>query len=143
MADYATVEDVIELYRPLTEEEAARTASILPVISARLREEARKRGHDLDQMIAADDSGDLAVVAKSVTVDITARYLMTPTSGPSYGPVTQFTESAGGYSATGTFLNPGGGLFIKKSELAALGLRRQKYGVVDIYADPWNTDNPL
>lgn len=143
MADYATVADVMDLYRPLTEEEAARVEAILPMISARLREEARKRGRDLDQMISDDESGDLALVAKSVEVDITARYLMTPTAAPSYGPMTQFTESAGGYSATGTFLNPGGGLFIKKSELAALGLRRQKYGVVDIYADPWNTDNPL
>ena len=51
-------------------------------------------------------------------------------------PMTQFSESALGYSASGTFLVPGGGLFIKSSELARLGLKRQKYGVIDL----WQSD---
>lgn len=50
--------------------------------------------------------------------------------------MTQFSESALGYSASGTFLVPGGGLFIKTSELARLGLRRQKYGVIET----WQSD---
>ena len=70
-------------------------------------------------------------VAKSVTVDVVARTLMTSTD---HEPMTQMTQSAGGYSATGTFLVPGGGLFIKKSELARLGLRRQRIGVIDFYS---------
>jgi len=47
-------------------------------------------------------------------------------------PMSQFSESALGYTVSGTFLSPGGGLFIKKSELARLGLRRQKIGVIDL-----------
>ena len=72
-------------------------------------------------------------MAKSVTVDVVARALMTSTDQE---PMTQVTESAGGYSASGTFLIPGGGLFIKTSELARLGLRRQKYGVMELYGQP-------
>ena len=36
-------------------------------------------------------------------------------------------------SMSGTFLTPGGGLFIKRSELARLGLRQQRLGVLDVY----------
>ena len=71
-------------------------------------------------------------VVKSVTVDIVARTLMTSTDQE---PMTQFNQSALGYSASGSFLVPGGGLFIKKSELARLGLRRQRYGVMNLYGD--------
>ena len=72
----------------------------------------------------------LALVAKSVAVDVAARALMTSTDQE---PMTQLTQAAGGYSASGSFLVPGGGLFIKKSELARLGLRRQRMGVIELY----------
>jgi hypothetical protein len=47
--------------------------------------------------------------------------------------MTQMSESALGYTVSGTYLSPGGGLFIKKTELARLGLRRQRIGVVNLY----------
>ncbi|MBQ8648371.1 MAG: phage Gp19/Gp15/Gp42 family protein [Oscillospiraceae bacterium] len=128
MTAYATVEDLATLWRPLTEAETARAAAVLEVVSASLRTAARQAGRDLDSMIAADP--DLAEVARSVAVDVTARTLMTSTDQE---PMTQMSQSAGGYSASGTFLVPGGGLFIKRSELARLGLRRQRYGVIEFY----------
>lgn len=69
---------------------------------------------------------------KSVVVDVVARTLMTSTDTE---PMTQRSESALGYSVSGTYLVPGGGLFIKKSELARLGLKRQRIGVIDLYDD--------
>jgi hypothetical protein len=48
-------------------------------------------------------------------------------------PTSQFAQAALGYSVSGTYLVPGGGLFIKKSELARLGLKRQQIGVIDFY----------
>lgn len=140
-ANYATVQDVIDLYRPLTPAEEAKTTKLLPVISDRLRYEAEKVRMDLDAKVAA--SAVFANVARSVTVDIVARALMTPTDSGDLGPMTQISQSAGGYSASGTFLNPGGGLFIKNSELAALGIRRQRYGGIGIYADPWHPDHAI
>ena len=71
----------------------------------------------------------LVSVAKSVTVDVVARTLMTSTDAE---PMSQVSQTAGPYSISGTYLVPGGGLFIKKSELARLGLRRQKIGVIDL-----------
>lgn len=81
-------------------------------------------------MVAADDI--YASVVQSVTVDVVARTLMTATNQE---PMTQSTESALGYSWSGSFLVPGGGLFIKNSELSRLGLRRQRYGVIEFYGD--------
>lgn len=129
--DYATLDDLTLLWRPMTEAEQVRAAALLPIICASLRNEAAKVGKDLDAMLEA--SADLAAVAKSVTVDVVARTLMTATDGE---PMTQMTQSAGGYSASGTFLVPGGGLFIKKSELARLGLRRQRLGGIELYGKP-------
>ena len=126
--DYATVEDLTLLWRPMTPQEEARAEQLLPIICASLRTEANRVGKDLDAMVSAD--ADLAAVAKSVTVDVAARTLMTSTDQE---PMTQVSQGAGGYSASGTFLIPGGGLFIKKSELARLGLRRQRYGVIEVY----------
>lgn len=131
MADYATVQDVVTLWRPLTAAEQTRAEALIPVICSSLRQEAAKVHKDLDAMVAED--ADLAAVAKSVTVDVVARTLMTSTSQE---PMTQYSESALGYSVSGSFLVPGGGLFIKKSELARLGLRRQQIGVIEFYGIP-------
>lgn len=127
MADYATVADVKLLWRNLTPEEETRAGNLIPIICNSLRMEADKVGKDLDEMVA--DSATLASVAKSVVVDVVARTLMTSTDQE---PMTQYSESALGYSVSGTFLTPGGGLFIKSSELARLGLKRQKIGVIDL-----------
>lgn len=125
---YATIDDLTSLWRPMTPEETARAKKLIPLVEASLRAEAAKVGKCLDYMLI--QVPDLAEVAKSVVVDVVARTLMTATNRE---PMSQFTESAGGYSASGTFLVPGGGLFIKKSELARLGLRRQRYGVINFY----------
>ena len=128
MSNYATIADITVLFRKLSLDEQEKAEALLPVVCDSLRYEAKKVGKDLDQMIA--DNKVLANVAKSVVVDIIGRALMTSTDSE---PMTQFTQSALGYSASGTYLVPGGGLFIKKSELAKLGLRRQRYGAWD----PW------
>lgn len=139
MENFATVEDIVSLWRAMTPTETERATALLPVISDSLRNEARKVGKDLDKMIEQDST--LKNVVKSVTVDVTARTLMTSTDSE---PMTQMSESALGYSVSGSYLIPGGGLFIKKSELARLGLKRQKLGAVDLYgADKRNGSDTL
>lgn len=130
MADFATIQDIIDLWRPLKNDETTRAESLLDVVSDSLRVEADRVNKDIDAMIAKSPS--YANVVKSVVVDIIARTLMTSTDQE---PMTQMSESALGYSFQGSFLVPGGGLFIKKSELARLGLRKQRYGVIDFYGE--------
>lgn len=128
MADYATVYDVTDLWREMTPAEEERAEKLITVVSSSLRYEAKKVGKELDAMIEADE--DLAQITKSVVVDVVARALMTSTDQE---PMTQYSEAAGGYSVSGSFLVPGGGLFIKKTELARLGLKRQRIGAIEFY----------
>lgn len=124
---YATIEDIKLLFRALTESEEARAEALLPLVEDSLRMEAIKIGKDLDEMI---EEGELLEnVVTSVVVDVVARTLMTSTNQE---PMTQTSESALGYSFSGSLLVPGGGLFIKRSELARLGLKRQKGMMVDL-----------
>lgn len=129
MANFATIEDLEKLWRVLKPTERERAEGLLKIVSDSLRVEADKVGKNLDELAA--DSDAYASVLKSVTVDVVARTLMTSTDQE---PMTQMTESALGYSYSGSFLVPGGGLFIKDTELKRLGLKRQRYGVIDPYA---------
>ncbi|ADA64776.1 phage Gp19/Gp15/Gp42 family protein [Lactococcus lactis] len=131
MNPFATVDDLTMLWRPLKEDEKERAEKLLEIVSDSLREEADKVGRDLDIMIA-EKPPYFASVVKSVTVDIVARTLMTSTDQE---PMTQTTESALGYSVSGSYLVPGGGLFIKNSELSRLGLKKQRFGVIDFYGN--------
>ena len=126
---FTTTDDVIRLFRPLSAEEMERAAALIPVVEAYIKIEAEKAGKDLDTLLE-DEAYRLVFI--SVVVDVVARTLMTSTNKE---PMTQESQSALGYSWSGTFLVPGGGLFIKKAELSRLGLRRQKYGVIDYYGD--------
>lgn len=126
--NFATIEDLKELWRPLQNEEIVRAQSLLRIVSNSLREEGLKVGKDLDKLVL--ESPSYADVVRSVTVDVVARTLMTATDQE---PMTQTTESALGYSLSASYLVPGGGLFIKNTELSRLGFRRQKYGVVNFY----------
>lgn len=130
MSNFATLEDVSLLWRVLTPSEKPRAEALLKVVSDSLRMQAKRLGKDLDVCVATDPTFES--VARSVTVDVVARTLMTSTNQE---PMTQVAESALGYSFSGSYLVPGGGLFIKDSELKRLGLKRQRYGVIDFYGE--------
>jgi hypothetical protein len=125
---FATIDDITKLFRELTLAETEKANALLPIVSDSIRQEALKVGKNIDKMIKEEKL--LPNVVKSVTVDVVARALMTSTDSE---PMTQVSQSALGYTASGTYLVPGGGLFIKKSELARLGLRRQRYGVIELH----------
>ena len=125
--DYATVSDLELLWRPLDPQEIKKAPEIIEMVCSNLRMEAKKVGKNLDTMIAKNP--DLLNVAKSVVVDVTARYLNSKTDQEA---MTQISQSAMGYTMSGTYLTPGGGLFIKKSELAKLGLKKQRMSGIQL-----------
>ena len=61
--NYATVNDVEDLWREMTQAERKRAEPLIEIISASLRAEARKVGKDLDKMTndihesGTDDTG--------------------------------------------------------------------------------------
>ena len=125
---FASVDDLEILWRKVEIHELCRSEERLRTVSHVLRVEAKKVKTDLDLLVKQDES--YSYLVKSVVVDIVARTLMTSTNQE---PMTQYSESALGYSVSGSFLVPGGGLFIKDSELKRLGLKKQRYGVIDFY----------
>lgn len=134
---YATVEDVTLLWRDLTSDELTRVEALLPVISDELRYQARLVHKDLDEMI--ENLPYLENVAKEVTVSIVSRILRQNTQGEA---MTQESQSGLGYSWSGTYAIPGGGIgnAIMKNDLKRLGLKVQRIGVIDFY-DPRNDNN--
>lgn len=133
MSSFATVQEVVALSgKSMTTEEQERTATLLPLVSDALRYEAQKVGKDLDAMVTADAS--FASVAKLVTVDIVTRALRQSTEGD---PMTQESQSALGYTWSGTYAVPGGGIAnaIMRNDLKRLGLRVQRYGTIEFYSE--------
>jgi len=132
MSAFATLEEVIALTgKNFTADELSRISDLLPLVSDALREEAVKVGRDLDTMISERES--FASVAKLVTVDVVVRAMRQSLEGE---PMTQESQSAINYSWSGTYAIPGGGIAgcIMRNDLKRLGLRRQRYGVVDFYS---------
>lgn len=125
---YVTVDDVIDLFRPLEVCEIDRAEALIPVVEDQLKLKAFNDGKSIDFMIESTPGYRNTYI--SVVVDIVARALMTSTTSE---PMTQYAESGMGYSASGTFLNPGGGLFIKKAELSRLGLGKQRIRGIELY----------
>ena len=131
MADFATVNDVIAISgNTYTAAEQERISTLLPLICDTLRLEANKVGKDLDEMSTSDET--YSSVLKLVTCDIVIRAMRQTQTGD---PLSQESQSANGYTWSGTYAIPGGGIAgaIMNNDLKRLGLRRQKYGVIDFY----------
>lgn len=127
---FATLEDVEILFRTLSVDEQTRVDALLPVISDELRYRAFMVGRDLDAMIVLLPG--LENVAKEVTVSAISRILRQNTTSE---PMTQESQAGLGYSWSGTYAVPGGGIgnAILPSDLKRLGLKRPRIGVIDFY----------
>lgn len=131
MASFATIVDVLEITgKDYTSAETARIEALLELISDTLRVYATNIGKNLDEM--ADASTAYANVLKLTTVDIVIRAIRQSFDGD---PLTQESQSAIGYTWSGTYAIPGGGIAgaIMKNDLKRLGLRRQQYGTIEFY----------
>lgn len=124
---FATVTDITTLWRPLTAAETTRAGALLPLVSDELRVIAYGVGKDIDAMVSASEP--YASVVKVVTVDVVSRILRQSTEGDA---MTQESQSALGYSWSGTYAVPGGGIAnaIMKNDLRKLGLLNQQIGAM-------------
>lgn len=128
MTNYATLDDVTTLVRPIEEAETEKVTQLLTQASARIRLEAQKRGRDFDAMIA--ETPDLAEIARGVVCDMVRRAL---TVNVSQEPLTQVSQSALGYSVSATYAMPGGSLYLMNNEMRALGILRARVSAFDPY----------
>ena len=116
-ASYATVDDLEDFWRPLSEAEQARATVLLALASSRLRLYGKKVGVDVDAQV--QDDPDYAQTVEWVVMEATKRALSTPVDTP---PVDSYQQTAGPYSENYRFTNPSGDLWFKKAELASLGI---------------------
>lgn len=129
---FATVEDLQRLYRPLSADEQSRADALLPLVSDEIRVLGRNYGKDIDAAIAKDSA--YASVVKIVTCDVTFRVLRQNTEGD---VMSQESQSALGYSWSGTFAVAGGGIAnsILNNDLKKLGLLKQQMGSEFLWRD--------
>lgn len=122
---FATVEDIQTLWRPLTADEQTRAEALLPLVSDEIRVLGQNVGKDIDQAIEANPT--YGSVVKIVTVDVVSRILRQSTQGDA---MTQESQSGLGYTWSGTYAVPGGGIAnaIMVNDLKKLGLLKQQIG---------------
>lgn len=126
-ASYATVSDIETYWRTLTSAEQTTASNMISDVSAKIRLRAAGCGKNFDDMIAASE--DLAATAKTIVCQSVINAMKMQESIPA----TQFSESAGGYTVSGTYFTPGGGVKISKTDWRELGLGGQRYGGLDVY----------
>ena len=133
MSAFATLNDVMSLTGKIyTTTEQNRITALLPLVSNALRYEAAKVNKDIDEMISADTTGAYSDVVKLVTVDIVTRVMRQSLDGE---PMSQESQGGLGYTWSGTFAIPGGGIAaaIMKNDLKRLGLKKQKISTIEMW----------
>ncbi len=111
-------------------EQDLRAENLLSLMSDLIRNEGKAIGIDVDARAAADSAYESVV--KLVTCDATARAMRQSTTDT---PLSQESQSGLGYSWSGTYAIPGGGvaMSLMNNERKLLGFRRQRYGVMEIW----------
>lgn len=123
-----TVNDLITRWRSLTESEIDKAETYISDVENALHVYAHDRGYDLDTLLLNPE--ERAGLYTAIVCDIVRREMTALDDTPA---MSQYSQSVNGYSVQGTFLSPGGGLFIKNSELKLLGLQGQKARAVEHY----------
>lgn len=122
---FATVDDIQTLWRPLTADEQSRASALLPLVSDEIRVLGKGVNIDVDEKISKDST--YGSVVKIVTVDVVSRILRQNTEGDA---MTQESQSALGYSWSGSYAVPGGGIAnaIMINDQKKLGFLKQQMG---------------
>ena len=123
MSNFATLEQVLALSgATYTAAEQQRIETLLPFVSDLIRNEGKKVGIDVDRKITADTSYKSVVTL--VTVDVIVRTMRQSTTGD---PMSQESQSGLGYSWSGSYAIPGGGIAMSlmNNELKRLGFKTQ------------------
>lgn len=125
MEPFATPEDYEARQGELSDADAARCRALLEDASAAMRSRFRAfhgRGYEAGVNESFDDN------AKAVCVAVVARSLSVPAA---LAGVTQYSQTTGPYSASATYSNPTGDVYLTRSDLKALGLSGTRVGSID------------
>lgn len=131
MESFATVENLAAYTgKVYTADEQTRITGLLSDASDYIRAKAIVLGKDIDAMIS--ESSGLASIAKMVSINMVVRVLDASDSSSLFS---QESQTAGSYTWSGTYANPGAKLYLSNAELKDLGLLRQSAGFTEMYGD--------
>ncbi len=122
MGAFADVADYEARQGELSEADRARCSALLEDASAAMRSRFRAfhgRGYEKGVNESFDDN------AKAVCVALAARALSVPDM---LAGVTQYSQTAGSYSASASYANPTGDIYLTKTDLKSLGLTGTRMG---------------
>lgn len=129
MLIYADTDDVIKYRGPQPASVLSMLGAHLEGCSARLRLFAKNSGIDLDELYTNDE--DLKIVITERVVDSVMSKLSSNSGNEPL--MSQFSQAAGGYSVSGTFVNIGGDYYFPKAFLRDIGITRQKIGTIEVF----------
>lgn len=118
MEAYATTEQLASRWRVLDDVETARANILLLDASVILATMCAQSGIEIDD---ADEIQALAI--ESIVCEMVKRAMLAPLDE---APMKQYSQTAGSYSESGTFVNPTGDLYLTSSEQKRLGLGKQR-----------------
>ncbi len=124
MGAFATVSDYEARQGALSEADRTRCEALLEDASAAMRSRFRAfhgAGYAEGVNPSFDDN------AKAVCVAVVARSLSVPAA---LAGVTQYSQTTGPYSASATYSNPTGDVYLTRSDLKALGLSGTRIGSI-------------
>lgn len=118
MEPYATVDGLQKRWRVLSDVERERAEVLLADASVILATMCR------DAHVAIDTSEELqALTVESIVCEMVKRAMLSPVD---QAPMSNFTQTAGSYSESGTYVNPTGDLYLTSTEKKRLGIGRQR-----------------
>lgn len=131
MSEFATLQDVLTLTgTDYTTQQQERISALIPVVSDLIERKGREVGKDVHREMAIDSA--YASVVKLVTVDVVARAMRQNMEGE---PMAQESQGALGYTWSGTYAIPGGGIAMSlmNNEMKLLGFKQQKLRSVRLW----------
>lgn len=118
MESFANAEDLERRWRALSDIEKTRAETLLLDASVILATMCAKSG------ITIDPEDELqAHTVKAITCEMVKRAMLSPVD---QAPLSNFSQTAGSFSESGTYVNPTGDLYLTKSEQKRLGIGAQR-----------------
>ena len=117
LTPFATVEELQDYWKELSDAEEPRAEVLLMLASNRLRLTAEGSSIDIDAKAEASEA--YKTTLRWVVMEAVKRAMQTGVDMPS---VESYQQTAGPYSENYKYVNPTGDLFFRKAELTSLGL---------------------
>ena len=118
MESFATITDLQSRWRALSDIEKTRAETLLMDASVIIATMCAQSGIEID---ATDELQALTI--SSITCEMVKRAMLSPVD---QAPLKQFSQTAGSYSESGTYVNPTGDLYMTSDEKKRLGIGKQR-----------------